>query len=113
MSYRMITHDIQRFSAHLAAIYANLANPVLDVILYNYQLSENVGTEGLVLLTILVQSSAALCKLFLLTKQAFSGIHSTVSDLCVSAPPDATIWIIYRSLSPAVGKSPAYPFPTC
>lgn len=59
---RMITHDIQRFSNHLAAIYSNLAKPVLDVILYNYQLSRNVGAEGLVLLTILVQSSAMLRK---------------------------------------------------
>lgn len=58
----MITHDIQRFSTHLAAIYSNLAKPVLDVILYNYQLSRSVGAEGLVLLTILVQSSAALCE---------------------------------------------------
>lgn len=56
----MITHDIQRFSTHLAAIYSNLAKPVLDVILYNYQLSQNVGAEGLVVLTILVQSTAVL-----------------------------------------------------
>lgn len=56
----MITVDIQRFSTNLAAIYANLAKPVLDVILYNYQLSQNVGAEGLLLLTIAVQASAAL-----------------------------------------------------
>ncbi|KAI9068030.1 adrenoleukodystrophy protein [Trametes sanguinea] len=59
---QMITHDIQRFSTHLAAIYANVAKPVLDVILYNYQLSQNVGAEGLVLLTLLVQASAALLR---------------------------------------------------
>ncbi|KII93685.1 hypothetical protein PLICRDRAFT_171408 [Plicaturopsis crispa FD-325 SS-3] len=59
---QMITVDIQRFSQNLAAIYANLAKPVLDVILYNYQLSQNVGAEGLLLLTILVQSSAALLR---------------------------------------------------
>jgi ATP-binding cassette, subfamily D (ALD), peroxisomal long-chain fatty acid import protein len=58
----MITVDIQRFSNHLAAIYGNLAKPVLDMILYNYQLSQNVGAEGLVLLTILVNSSAALLR---------------------------------------------------
>ena len=57
---QMITHDIQKFSNNFAAIYANLAKPVLDVILYNYQLSQNVGAEGLVLLTILVQLSATL-----------------------------------------------------
>lgn len=58
----MMTVDIQRFSNHLAAIYANLAKPVLDVILYNYQLSQNVGAEGLILLTVLIQGSAALCE---------------------------------------------------
>jgi len=56
----MSTHDIQKFSNNLAAIYAKLAKPVLDVILYNYQLSQSVGAEGLVLLTVLVQLSAAL-----------------------------------------------------
>ncbi|KAI0067927.1 hypothetical protein BV25DRAFT_1876800 [Artomyces pyxidatus] len=59
---QMITNDIQKFSNHLAAIYANLAKPVLDVILYNYQLSQNVGAEGLVLLTIFVQLSATLLR---------------------------------------------------
>ncbi|KAF8266209.1 ABC transporter transmembrane region 2-domain-containing protein [Lactarius quietus] len=59
---QMITHDIQKFSNNLAAIYANLAKPVLDVILYNYQLSQNVGAEGLVLLTVLIQLSAALLR---------------------------------------------------
>lgn len=58
----MVTHDIQRFSTHLAAIYSNLAKPVLDVILYNYQLSQNVGAEGLLGLTIAVQSTAVLCE---------------------------------------------------
>jgi ATP-binding cassette, subfamily D (ALD), peroxisomal long-chain fatty acid import protein len=61
----MITHDIQRFSTHLAAIYSNLAKPTLDVILYNYQLSQNVGAEGLLVLTILVQSTAVLCEYWL------------------------------------------------
>ena len=57
-----MTVDIQRFSNHLAAIYANLAKPILDVVLYNYQLSQNVGAEGMILLTVLIQGSAALCK---------------------------------------------------
>jgi len=63
---RMMTVDIQRFSNHLAAIYSNLAKPILDVILYNYQLSRNVGAEGLVLLTLLIQGSAAMRELFLI-----------------------------------------------
>ncbi|KAG6335624.1 hypothetical protein ID866_3460 [Astraeus odoratus] len=59
---QMITHDIQRFSTHLAAIYANLAKPILDVILYNYQLAQNVGAEGLIILTVLIQTSSALLR---------------------------------------------------
>ncbi|KAF8973673.1 ABC transporter transmembrane region 2-domain-containing protein [Flammula alnicola] len=59
---QMITHDIQRFSNHLAAMYANLAKPVLDVILYNYQLSQNVGAEGVMALTFFVQLSAMLLR---------------------------------------------------
>ena len=58
----MITHDIQRFSTHLAAIYSNLAKPMLDVVLYNYQLSQNVGMEGIMGLTFFVQLSADLCE---------------------------------------------------
>jgi ATP-binding cassette, subfamily D (ALD), peroxisomal long-chain fatty acid import protein len=54
----MITQDIQRFSIHLAAIYANLAKPLLDVVLYNTRLAQNVGAEGLWLLAGLTQASA-------------------------------------------------------
>ncbi|WRT65920.1 uncharacterized protein IL334_002871 [Kwoniella shivajii] len=57
-----LTVDIQQFSNKLAEIYSNIAKPVLDVILYNYQLSRNVGAEGLVILTILVQMSAGLLR---------------------------------------------------
>ena len=91
----MITHDIQRFSNHLAAIYSNLAKPVLDVILYNYQLSRNVGAEGLVLLTILVQSSAALR-----TSNILSDIALTLTTSYLHRSP--SIDTILRSLRGAV-----------
>jgi len=58
----MITHDIQQFSNSLAAIYANIAKPILDMFIYNYQLSQNVGAEGLFVLTVLMQGSTILCK---------------------------------------------------
>ena len=57
---QLITVDVAKFSDSLAEIYSNLAKPVLDVILYNWQLSKNVGLEGLIGLTIVVQASAAL-----------------------------------------------------
>ncbi len=86
----MITHDIQRFSTHLAAIYSNLAKPVLDVILYNYQLSRNVGAEGLLGLTISVQLTASLCQWISL----YIYLHSVLSSF--SALPHTAFWSIYR-----------------
>ncbi|KAM0747920.1 hypothetical protein T439DRAFT_305088 [Meredithblackwellia eburnea MCA 4105] len=59
---QLITVDINKFSNSLAEIYSNVAKPVLDVVIYNYQLSRNVGAEGLIGLTIIVQASAALLK---------------------------------------------------
>ena len=58
----MITHDIQQFSNSLAAIYGNVAKPILDMFIYNYQLSQNVGAEGLFALTVLMQGSTVLRK---------------------------------------------------
>ena len=42
------------------AYSSNIAKPILDVILYNFQLSRNVGAEGLIATSVLVQGSAAL-----------------------------------------------------
>ncbi|CED84542.1 adrenoleukodystrophy protein [Phaffia rhodozyma] len=59
---QLITQDIQNFSHHLASLYSSIAKPILDVILFNYQLSRNVGAEGMVILTLLIQGSGALLK---------------------------------------------------
>ncbi|GAA6017017.1 hypothetical protein JCM8202_005871 [Rhodotorula sphaerocarpa] len=59
---QLIVVDIQKFSNSLAEIYGNIAKPVLDVIIYNAKLSQNVGAEGLIALTVIVQTSAALLK---------------------------------------------------
>jgi len=59
---QLITVDVAKFSDSLAEIYSNLAKPLLDVVLYNWQLSKNVGLEGLIGLTIIVQASAALLR---------------------------------------------------
>lgn len=105
---QMITHDIQKFSNNLAAIYSNLAKPVLDVILYNYQLSQNVGAEGLVLLTVLVQLSAALCKDLCITFPfGFRGFISACSTQA-----DSFVWCIYLDVSSASGFSASYTLKT-
>lgn len=55
---QLITVDVAKFSNSLAELYSNLAKPVLDMIIYNYQLSRNVGGEGLFAMALLVQVSA-------------------------------------------------------
>jgi ATP-binding cassette, subfamily D (ALD), peroxisomal long-chain fatty acid import protein len=107
---QMITHDIQKFSNNLAAIYANLAKPVLDVILYNYQLSQNVGAEGLVLLTVLVQLSAALRERSCVIMLVFE---------CLSFPYDAystqvdtAIWSLHINVGSAYGCPASHAFQT-
>jgi ATP-binding cassette subfamily D (ALD) long-chain fatty acid import protein len=90
---RMITNDIQRFSTSLAAVYSNLAKPTLDVILYNYQLSQNVGAEGIIGLTFFVNLSAMLCK--------YSFISSIIEvNNASSAIHDASIRHVHCTLCP-------------
>ncbi|MBW0499061.1 hypothetical protein O181_038776 [Austropuccinia psidii MF-1] len=59
---QLITVDVAKFSDSLSEIYSNLAKPILDVVLYNWQLSKNVGVEGLVGLTFIVQASAGILR---------------------------------------------------
>lgn len=53
-----ITVDVQRFANSLASLYSNLAKPILDMVLYSWQLSRNIGGENLVVIGALIQSSA-------------------------------------------------------
>ncbi|KAF8474699.1 ABC transporter transmembrane region 2-domain-containing protein [Kalaharituber pfeilii] len=55
---QLITVDVAKFSNSLAELYSNLAKPLLDMIIYNIQLSRNVGGEGLFAMSLLVQISA-------------------------------------------------------
>lgn len=55
---QVITVDVNKFSNSLADLYSNLAKPVLDMVIYNYSLSQSVGGEGLLAMAILVQISA-------------------------------------------------------
>lgn len=59
---QLIAVDISKFATSLAECYSNISKPILDVILYNYQLSNNVGAEGLIFINFLVQGSAVLLR---------------------------------------------------
>ncbi|KAI9103745.1 ABC transporter transmembrane region 2-domain-containing protein [Phlyctochytrium arcticum] len=44
---QLITTDISRFCTALASLYSNLGKPVLDMIIFNYQLARSIGHSGM------------------------------------------------------------------
>lgn len=65
-------------------VSGNIAKPVLDVIIYNAKLSQNVGAEGLIALTAIVQVSAALRKpITTLVRPSRAGIMNLRLTICV------------------------------
>ncbi|KAE9965410.1 hypothetical protein BLS_007669 [Venturia inaequalis] len=59
---QLITVDVAKFSNSLAELYSNLAKPVLDMVVYNWSLSRNVGGEGLFFMSLIVQLSATVMR---------------------------------------------------
>ncbi|CAO3681337.1 unnamed protein product [Rhizopus stolonifer] len=57
-----ITVDTMKFSNSLAELYSNLAKPVLDVFIYNYQLTRSVGFEGVFLGTSIIHLSSLIMR---------------------------------------------------
>jgi ATP-binding cassette subfamily D (ALD) long-chain fatty acid import protein len=44
---QLICTDISRFCDTLSSLYSNLAKPVLDTIIFNYQLTKSIGGSGM------------------------------------------------------------------
>ncbi|KAG0187131.1 hypothetical protein DFQ28_006830 [Apophysomyces sp. BC1034] len=57
-----ITVDTMKFSTSLSELYSNLAKPILDVFIYNYQLSRNIGFEGVFIASVVIQVSSAVMR---------------------------------------------------
>lgn len=57
-----ITQDVLKFCQSLSELYSNLAKPVLDIVIYNYQLSQKIGGDALFLASALVNMSASLLR---------------------------------------------------
>lgn len=41
-----ITEDVARWCTSVSDLYSNLSKPVLDTLVYNYELTKRVGGEG-------------------------------------------------------------------
>lgn len=54
---QLITNDVAKFCEKLANLYSNLTKPILDTLLFNYQLMYNVGGEGVFALNFIVNIS--------------------------------------------------------
>ncbi|CAO3615135.1 unnamed protein product [Cunninghamella echinulata] len=57
-----ITVDTMKFSNSLSELYSNLAKPILDVFIYNYQLSRNVGLEGVLVASFIIRLSSVVMR---------------------------------------------------
>ncbi|KAJ3312114.1 hypothetical protein HDV04_003368 [Boothiomyces sp. JEL0838] len=44
---QLITTDINRFCTALANLYSNLGKPMLDIVIFNYQLGRSIGLSGM------------------------------------------------------------------
>ncbi|KAI8888470.1 hypothetical protein K501DRAFT_240434 [Backusella circina FSU 941] len=49
---QFITTDIAKFCDTLSSLYSNLAKPILDTIIFNYQLTKSIGLVGMLGLTV-------------------------------------------------------------
>jgi ATP-binding cassette subfamily D (ALD) long-chain fatty acid import protein len=45
--FRLITTDINKFCNAAATLYSNVGKPVLDLIIFNYQLARSIGVQGM------------------------------------------------------------------
>ena len=43
-----MTADVAKFCDALSALYSNMAKPMLDCLIFNYQLTKSVGTGGMI-----------------------------------------------------------------
>ncbi|KAI8150103.1 ABC transporter transmembrane region 2-domain-containing protein [Fennellomyces sp. T-0311] len=59
---QFITTDITKFCDTLASLYSNLAKPLLDTVIFNYQLLQSIGFMGMVGLTVNYMVTARLLR---------------------------------------------------
>ncbi|KAI8905894.1 ABC transporter transmembrane region 2-domain-containing protein [Gorgonomyces haynaldii] len=59
---QLITTDINRFATALANLYSNLGKPILDIIIFNYQLARSIGLGGMWGLTLNYVVTASLLR---------------------------------------------------
>jgi ATP-binding cassette subfamily D (ALD) long-chain fatty acid import protein len=59
---QLITQDVTKFCDKVSELYSNLTKPILDTIIYNWQLIQNVGGEGVFFMNVLVHSTAAVIR---------------------------------------------------
>ncbi|KAI9352528.1 ABC transporter transmembrane region 2-domain-containing protein [Zopfochytrium polystomum] len=59
---QLITTDINRFCNALAGLYSNLGKPLLDLIIFNYQLARSIGVSGMLALSVNYVCTAAIMR---------------------------------------------------
>ncbi|KAJ3353577.1 hypothetical protein HDU83_006655 [Entophlyctis luteolus] len=59
---QLITTDVSKFCDTLATLYSNLGKPILDLVIFNYQLSRSIGVKGTIALGVNYVITASLLR---------------------------------------------------
>ncbi|KAI8902066.1 ABC transporter transmembrane region 2-domain-containing protein [Globomyces pollinis-pini] len=59
---QLITEDVSKFCNKVAELYSNLTKPILDTIIYNWQLISNVGGDSVFSVNVFVHATAFLIR---------------------------------------------------
>jgi ATP-binding cassette, subfamily D (ALD), peroxisomal long-chain fatty acid import protein len=59
---QLITQDVYKFCDKVSELYSNLTKPILDTVIYNWQVIQNVGGEGVFGMNVLVHITAAIIR---------------------------------------------------
>lgn len=89
---RYITTDIAKFCDTLASLYSNLAKPLLDTVIFNYQLMKSIGVAGMIGLTVNYIITARLLRA---VTPSFGRLAAVEAKLEVIRPVDARNHLIH------------------
>jgi ATP-binding cassette, subfamily D (ALD), peroxisomal long-chain fatty acid import protein len=59
---QLITQDVKKFCDKVAELYSNLTKPILDTLIYNWQIVQNTGGESVFAINVVVNVTAALIR---------------------------------------------------
>jgi ATP-binding cassette subfamily D (ALD) long-chain fatty acid import protein len=60
---QLITQDVYKFCDKVSELYSNLTKPILDTVIYNWQVIQNTGGESVFAINVVVHITAAIIRI--------------------------------------------------